>query len=87
MILDVILKSTLVLISAAVIVAALRDRVAASVRHAIWVIALAGALLVPVLTVALPSLHVPLFSRDEAPRGCKGRAPVPALRRRGGGLS
>jgi len=56
---DVLARSSAVLMAAALINAALRDR-SAAVRHAVWACGLAGALAVAPLSWVLPTWHVPL---------------------------
>ncbi len=55
--LDAAVKGTVVLLAAGLAAGALR-RSSASVRHAVWLLGLCGALVVPVLSVTLPGLHV-----------------------------
>ena len=64
MMLDVLVKSTLVLGVAALFGVASRGRATASVRHAIWVAALAGAILGPLLGAWLPAIRVPLLPAE-----------------------
>ena len=64
MMLELLVKATLVLGVAAVFGAASRGRVAASTRHAAWVAALVGAVLVPALGAWLPAIRVPLLPAE-----------------------
>jgi beta-lactamase regulating signal transducer with metallopeptidase domain len=67
MMIDVLVKATLVLGVAAVFGAVSRGRAPASVRHAAWVAALLGAVLVPALTAWLPAIRVPLLPAELRP--------------------
>lgn len=67
MILDIIVKSTLVLGVAALFSVMSRGRATAALRHAVWVAALIGAVLVPALSAALPALRVPLLPNEFRP--------------------
>lgn len=58
---DSILKASLVLMAAAVATHVLR-RASAALRHLIWTIALVSALLMPMLSMALPRWQFPLVS-------------------------
>jgi hypothetical protein len=62
---DAILKASLVLLAAAVATRLLR-RASAAMRHLIWTIALVSALLMPVLSLALPRWQLPLLSTPAA---------------------
>ena len=62
---DSIVKATLVLAAAAVSTHLLRCAPAA-LRHLIWTLALVSALLMPVLSVALPKLKLPILSLTQA---------------------
>lgn len=68
MLIDVLVKATLVLGLAAMFGLATRGRVPASVRHAAWVAALLGAVLVPALGAGLPAIKVPLLPSELRPR-------------------
>jgi HEAT repeat protein/beta-lactamase regulating signal transducer with metallopeptidase domain len=61
MLLDSLVKATLLLGAAAVLTLAL-GRASAAVRHLVWTFALTGALLLPVLSLALPRWQVPLVT-------------------------
>lgn len=61
MILDILVKATIVLGLASLFSLATRGRAPSAVRHAAWVSALVGAALVPVLWGVLPALRVPLM--------------------------
>ncbi len=50
---DIVVKATLLFAAAAAAAFALRRR-SAAVRHMIWTLALAGVLVLPILSVALP---------------------------------
>jgi beta-lactamase regulating signal transducer with metallopeptidase domain len=67
MMIDVVVKATLVLGVATVFGAVSRGRVPASVRHAAWVAALLGAVLVPALGAWLPAIRVPLLPAELRP--------------------
>jgi HEAT repeat protein/beta-lactamase regulating signal transducer with metallopeptidase domain len=60
-ILDSVVKATLVLGAAAVAAHALR-RASAALRHLIWTLALVSALLMPVLSMALPRWQLPILN-------------------------
>jgi beta-lactamase regulating signal transducer with metallopeptidase domain len=64
MMLELLVKATLVLGAAALFGAASRGRVSASTRHAAWVAALVGAVLVPVLGASLPAIRLPLLPAE-----------------------
>ncbi len=64
MMLDVLVKATLVLGVAAAFSVLSRGRAAAATRHAVWVAGLVGAVLVPALSPALPTLRVPLLPAE-----------------------
>ena len=64
MMLELLVKATLVLGVAALFGAVSRGRVAASTRHAAWVAALVGAVLVPVLGASLPAIRLPLLPAE-----------------------
>ena len=64
MMLELLVKATLVLGVAAVFGAVSRGRVAASTRHAAWVAALIGAVLVPALGASLPAIRLPLLPAE-----------------------
>ena len=58
---DAVAKTTVILIAATVASLALR-RASAALRHLVWTLALCSALLLPVLSVALPKWQLPLFT-------------------------
>lgn len=58
---DAVVKATLLLAVAALASAALRQA-SAALRHLIWTLALCGALVLPVLAIALPRWQVPLLT-------------------------
>jgi HEAT repeat protein/beta-lactamase regulating signal transducer with metallopeptidase domain len=58
---DSVLKATVVLLAAFVATSALRHA-SAALRHLIWTLALVGALMMPVLSLALPRWELPLFT-------------------------
>ena len=79
-VLDVLLKVTLLLGAASLVSLAL-GRASAAVRHMVWSAALTSALLVPVLSLALPRWQVALVTVDApaAPvAAAAGPAPEPA---------
>jgi beta-lactamase regulating signal transducer with metallopeptidase domain len=62
---EIILKTTLLLAAAGVAAFALRSS-AASVRHLVWSCALAGMIVIPAMTLVLPQWHVGLIASPEA---------------------
>ena len=78
MVLDILVKATLVLGVAALFSLASRGRATAAIRHAVWVAALVGAVLVPVLSAALPALRVPLLPAELRPAAAALPAASPA---------
>ncbi len=74
---DLLFKSTLILGLAGAVTAALRHS-SASVRHAIWALAVAGALAVGPLSLLLPAWHLPVI--PSADRGGPAAGAVPAAR-------
>src|SRR5262252_9242181 len=58
--LNIIAKSTIILVTAAVLCLLLRRASAAS-RHAVWVLAVMSALLLPIATAILPQLQLPVL--------------------------
>ena len=56
---DIVVKTSVILISA-VLLAALLSRASAATRHAIWVLAIASALLLPLAATLAPQLDLPL---------------------------
>ena len=62
--LSIMIKTTVVLAFGALAAACLR-RASASTRHAVWVIALLNALLLPLGTIVLPTLTVPVLHEPE----------------------
>ena len=79
MFLDVLVKATLVLGVAALFSLGTRGRAAAATRHAVWVAALVGAVLVPVFSAALPALRVPLLPAELRAAALPQPASGPAL--------
>jgi HEAT repeat protein/beta-lactamase regulating signal transducer with metallopeptidase domain len=82
---DAVVKATLLLAVAAVASAALRQA-SAALRHLIWTLALCGALMLPVLAIALPRWQVPFVTvapAELAPVTTPSAAVIdaPALRR------
>ena len=82
MILDLVLKATLVLGLGLAAIRALGDR-AAAVRHALLVATTAAAAALPALTLALPDWNVPLLAERDGPAaavpGRDGRATAPEV--------
>src|SRR5256885_754522 len=58
---DVVVKATLLFVSAGLVSFLLRRR-SAALRHIIWTLALAGVLVLPMLSMALPRWHWSLGS-------------------------
>src|SRR5687768_13972146 len=79
---DAAAKTTVILALAAAASLLLR-RASAAFRHLIWTLALVSALLLPVLSYALPKWHLPLLSvtsgQPAAQAGVVDNAPVPPL--------
>ncbi len=63
LLLDMALKGVLILILTSGLMLLLR-RSAATVRHAVWAVALCSLLLIPVLSLTLPSWHVAVLPAD-----------------------
>ena len=63
---DAILKATVLLASAALASVALR-RQSAAARHLVWTLALVSAMMVPVLSIALPRWQLPLVTIQPTP--------------------
>jgi HEAT repeat protein/beta-lactamase regulating signal transducer with metallopeptidase domain len=61
---DAVIKATIVLTIAAVASIALR-RASAALRHLVWTLALVSALMLPVLSFALPKWQLPVFTVAE----------------------
>jgi beta-lactamase regulating signal transducer with metallopeptidase domain len=84
---DAVLKATVALATAALASRLLRHA-SASARHAVWTLGLAGALLVPVLSLALPRWHMPIVTlapaADDFATSSADTRPEPALRSSGG---
>jgi heme/copper-type cytochrome/quinol oxidase subunit 3 len=59
--LSIVVKTTLLLLSASLLSTCLR-RAAASTRHAIWTVALTGTLLLPAASFVLPAIELPVLS-------------------------
>src|SRR5919108_5768218 len=68
LLIDALLKVTLLLAAAALATMALH-RASAAVRHLFWTLALAGALFLPILSIALPrwQLRLVTFAAPAAP--------------------
>ena len=62
--LDAAVRATLIL-ALALVLARLTRGASAGTRHALWSAALIGTLLVPALTLALPTVPLPVFPRAE----------------------
>ena len=77
--LDVAVKGTLLLAAAGLLSLVLR-RQSAAMRHLVWLVALAGLLLMPVLVLVLPGLSVPLGATLPLQVATAGKADVPAAR-------
>ena len=81
---DGLLKATLVL-GLAGLVSLFLGRASAAVRHLVWTLALSSALLLPVLSVALPRWQLPLVTLSSpapAPAVVEAPGTAPALSRR-----
>ena len=66
-------KTTLIVVVAAVLCALLHKRYSAAVRHRIWLVAMAAVALAPLSILGLPSIAVPIYvsssqSIDSTPR-------------------
>jgi len=77
--LDAAVKAT-VLLAAAGLLSLLLRRQSAAMRHLVWLVALAGIVLMPVLTLVLPGLGVPLGAILPSQAATAGKAEVPAAR-------
>lgn len=78
LLLDIAIKATVVLLVSGALTAALR-RASAAVRHRVWCLACCGLLMLPVLTVSLPSLRIPILpeiAQTEAQPPARGAAPT-----------
>src|SRR5262249_32501793 len=64
-VLDILAKGSIILLSAAVLSAALR-RASASTRHAVWILAIASASLLPLAAAVVPRFELPLVLRGSA---------------------
>ncbi len=62
---DIVLKATLLLVAAGAAAFVLR-RASAAARHMVWTLALAGVLLLPMLSIALPRWQVSLVTIETA---------------------
>ena len=83
LVLDVVVKASIILTLAALAAAALR-RSSASARHLVWTLGLAGALAVPVLSAAVPRWELPIVAidADATPLPVQSAAaPAPAVER------
>src|SRR3982751_2157121 len=76
---DVVGKASILLGAAALTALALR-RGSASARHLVWTLALAGALLVPALSLALPRWRVPVVSIATSETIAPAASPAPTER-------
>lgn len=72
---DVLARSSAVLVVACLASTALRGR-SASLRHAVWVLGIAGALAIAPLSWVLPTWHVPLVPAFTAPASAVIPAPA-----------
>ncbi|HZB25277.1 MAG TPA: M56 family metallopeptidase [Vicinamibacterales bacterium] len=79
---DSVIKATLVLAAAAVATHWLR-RAPAAMRHLIWTLALVSALLMPVLSLALPRLPLPILTLQGTGAGITEHTTPPATVGRG----
>jgi beta-lactamase regulating signal transducer with metallopeptidase domain len=77
--LDATVKATVLLAAAGLLSLVLR-RQSAAMRHLVWLVALAGIVLMPVLTLVLPGLSVPLGALFPSQVVTAGKADVPAAR-------
>ena len=77
--LDAAVKATVLLVAAGLLSLVLR-RQSAAMRHLVWLVALAGIVLMPVLTLVLPGLSVPLGAILPSQAATAGKAEVPAAR-------
>jgi hypothetical protein len=66
--LGVLVKST-ILLAAAGLAACLLTRASASLRHTLWLVTLAGLLVLPVAEVLLPKIALPVLPRERAAIG------------------
>ncbi|HTV01010.1 MAG TPA: M56 family metallopeptidase [Luteitalea sp.] len=78
MVLDILVKATFVLGVAALFSVVSRGRATAAVRHAVWVAAMIGAVLVPALSAALPALRVPLLPAEFRPVAVASKPTTPS---------
>src|SRR5262245_16350571 len=62
---DIVVKATLLFVAAGAAAFVLRRR-SAAVRHMVWTLALAGVLLLPILSIALPRWQMPLLTIEGA---------------------
>src|SRR5262245_61337865 len=74
---SVILKTTILLACASLIALGLR-RASASAKHAVWAIALLGALVVPIATAVLPEVNLAVLPEERL-----SEVRVPGLATRG----
>ena len=64
-VLDLIAKPTIVLLCAAVVTTLLR-RASASLRHAVWILAIASAIVLPTLSSVIPHIELPVPVETDA---------------------
>jgi GWxTD domain-containing protein len=77
-VIDILIKPSVVLMGTAILSLMLR-RVSASTRHAIWLLAIVSAALLPVVEVIGPKWELPLMSQSENVVLSPSAAPVPVL--------
>lgn len=77
---DLIVKASLILLATAVAAAGLR-RAAAATRHLVWTLGLAGVLVVPALSLAVPRWQLPIITMPQTvtPQAVSRDATFPAL--------
>jgi len=74
---DIVLKATLMFVAAGAGAFVLR-RASAAARHMIWTLALAGVLLLPMLSIALPRWQVRLLTIEAATSASSSHLPSPS---------
>jgi len=72
---DIVVKATMMFAAAGAAAFVLRRR-SAAVRHMIWTLALAGVLLLPLLSIALPHWQLPLLTIETAASVSSSQSPV-----------